>query len=180
MMNMNNSTLIALLKNLITGIQKNQPKGSFLLGGTKYTAPQVVDALQSVVDALLATEAARSSLKDALVASDALVVKYGDLVLNLKHLLQVQAGSSSSTLAEYGLTPRKPHGTTSPKVKVAAADKALATRTARHTMGSKQKSQITGATAAAAAAEAPAPTGSTGNTPSTAPTSAAPVVTPGH
>jgi hypothetical protein len=177
MKNMNSSTLIALLQNLITGIQKNQPKGSFSIGGTKYTTPEVVNVLQSLADALLATQAAHSTLKDAVVASEALGVKYGAFVRDLKQSLQIQAGDSASVLTEYGLTPRRKSGQTTPEVKVAAAEKAKATRTARHTMGPKQKLQITGASAAAAAAQSSVPTGSTN---SAALSSATPVVTSGH
>jgi hypothetical protein len=176
-MDRKSSTLIALLQNLITGIQKNQPKGSFSIGGTKYTTPQVVSIMQSIMDALVATQAAHGTLNDAVMASEALVAKNGPFLRDLKQSLQIQAGDSASVLASYGLTPRRPHGTTSPEVQVAAADKARATRAARHTMGPKQKAKITGATASAASPQSEAsPSSSNG----AAPQSATPLVTPGH
>ena len=47
------------LQSLINGIEKNLPNGSFLLGGTTFTTPEVVDFLQSLIDALGTLQGAR-------------------------------------------------------------------------------------------------------------------------
>jgi hypothetical protein len=49
-------------------------------------------------------------------------------------------GGSIDTLAEFGLQPRKTPAAVPPAEKVAAVQKALATRKARNTMGAKQGS----------------------------------------
>jgi hypothetical protein len=81
---------------------------------------------------------------------------------------------ASSTLDDFGYTPRKPR-TVKPSTKVTAAAKAKATRTARHTMGPKQKEQIKG--------EVPAPAASNAAATDTAPATLAPSAgagTPAH
>jgi hypothetical protein len=61
-------------------------------------------------------------------------------------------------LSDFGLTGRKTP-VVSPETRVAAANKAKATREARHTMGKKQKAAIKGTVAPTApATTAPAPT----------------------
>jgi hypothetical protein len=147
-----------------------------LIDGAKYTAAQLVTILQSIVTALLAVPVAKGTYLKAVRSADALLEQYRGVTVQLKQSLQMQAKDNTEALAVYGLTPRKSTGVRTPKVNVAAADKALATRAARHTMGPKKKLQITGATvAAAAAAQALA---SAGITNAVAPTSAPAVVTP--
>lgn len=84
----------------------------------------------------------------------------------IKSLVMGQFGDtpdSAKMLDEFGYTPRKPRAK-SVKVKAAAADKAAATRVARHTLGPKAKAKVKGVVApepstdgtAAQAPEAPA------------------------
>ena len=61
----------------------------------------------------------------------------------MKQGLLVAFGGQLDTLADFGLTARAKHVTT-PEEKLAATDKAKATREARHTMGSKQRAAIKG------------------------------------
>jgi hypothetical protein len=157
----NRTSFIALLNDLVSGIQKNQPNGSFSLGGTTFTASQVVDFLQSIVDANVALQSAHGEFLDASSAFQALVIKYQPLVTDLKQSLQIQAGDSVAVLADYGLKPRKPKGHRSPAAQVAAAQKGALTRVARGTKGPKAKLKITGATAPAEAVQASAPQAST-------------------
>jgi hypothetical protein len=140
------------LQSLINGIEKNLPNGSFLLGGTTFTTPEVVDFLQSLIDALGTLQSAHSALDDAVSSYQAQSIKYAPLVKDLKLTLQIQSGDAASTLSDYGLTPRKTPAKMSPEILVARAQKAEATRKARNTMGSKQKLKVTGATAPAAEA----------------------------
>jgi len=126
-MKTNNTNTVASLNGLVSGLKKNQPK------------------------ALQAVPAAKGVYQKAIRSADALLTQHHAVIVQLKQSLQNQAGGDMALLSDYGLTPRKPTGVRTPKVNVAAADKAFATRAARHTMGSKQKLKITGATVAAAA-----------------------------
>ena len=201
-MKQNSTSTLAALTRLVSGLKKNQPKGLFLLAGSKYTANQLVTILQSIITALQAVPVAKGTYQKTIKSSDALLEQHHAVIVQLKQSLQMQADADTELLADYGLTPRKPNGIRTPKVNVAAADKAKATRAARHTMGSKQKREITGATVAAAATaqalaaagvtSAVTPSGVTvGATPPVsgaatgtpivaAPLGATPVVTPGH
>jgi hypothetical protein len=175
LMKQNSITTIASLSSLVSGLKKNQPKGVFAIDGARYTAAQLVSIFQTILAALQAVPAAKGTYQKAVRSSDALQAQYHAVTVQLKQSLQMQAGADTELLADYGLTPRKRPGVRSPKVNVAAADKAVATRAARHTLGPKKKLQITGATVAAAQALA-----SAGTPIVAAPPSATPVVTPGH
>jgi hypothetical protein len=153
--------LIAQLGQLISGLQKNQPNGTIVIDGTSYTTTELIQLLQALIDALSSTVAARTAYRDAVHQSDALLKTDGPTVTALKASLRITYGPDSSTLSQYGLSPRKVTVRTAEE-KAIAAEKARATRAARHTMGKKAKKAITGATASAAPtvtapAGAPAP-----------------------
>jgi hypothetical protein len=90
-------------------------------------------------------------------------------------------GNAPSTLADYGLAPRKVRAPLTSEQKAAAAAKSAATRAARHTMGTVQKKGVKGnvtgvvvtpinalspsaSPATGAAAQTASPTGSTPRT----------------
>jgi hypothetical protein len=173
----NTATNILFLTALINGLTKLQPNSSFTIAGVTYTTATLVTIFQRIIAALSGVSTAKAAWRKASQSSHALQSQYGVLVEGMKHVLLVEASNDPTILEAYGLTPPKPKGPRSPKAKVAAADKAAATREARHTMGPKAKLAITGATAPATAAEPAAPAGTTA---SSAPPSATPVVTPGH
>jgi hypothetical protein len=78
------------------------------------------------------------------------------LLRGIKQYVLLNWGDSkeaSNTLEDFGYAPRKPR-TVKPQTKVAAAAKAKATRTARHTVGPKAKRKITGTAPATTAPEA--------------------------
>jgi hypothetical protein len=162
---------IASLNSLIFGIKKYQPKVVFAVSGKKYTAAQVTTIIESIVEALQAVGPARGTYLRASRSADALLAQNGTFLQGLKSVIQTAEGDNPATLADYGLTPRKLGGKTTPAIKAAAAEQAKATRVARHTMGKKQKAKITGASAAASVAQSSAPM-------TTAPTSAAPTANP--
>ena len=175
--NPNSTTMTQFLTTLITGLKQLQPNASFTIAGVTYTTAQLVTIFQEIITGLAGVAAAKAAYTKASQSSHALTEQYGVVVQGLKHMLQVQASNDPTVLAAYGLTPAKPTGPQSPEVKVAAADKAKATRAASLTMGPKAKLKITGATAPAASAQpaAPAVTAT-----SSALISATPVVTTGH
>jgi hypothetical protein len=77
-------------------------------------------------------------------------------------------GSNPAVLSEFGLEARKKPGPRTVADKQAAVDQMLATRAARHVMGSRQRKQIKGVVASASS-------GAVVSTPSVAPSAAATV-----
>jgi hypothetical protein len=67
------------------------------------------------------------------------------LLRDVKRLLQIRHSKAAAVLADFGLVPTR-QGKKTPAVLAAAADKAQATRAARHTMGKRQKAKIKGQT----------------------------------
>jgi hypothetical protein len=96
----------------------------------------------------VASSAAEQDLHDSTVST----------LASLRSFVMLKFGSNAiATLADFGFQPRK---RTVPTVdtKAAAAEKSLATRAARHTMGPKQKAKIKGTVAVIAPATTPAAT----------------------
>ncbi len=116
-----------------------------MIDGKSYTASQVESILQPIIDALNAAVATRATALEAAHAADSAYTSNLPFVRDLKQSLQIMYGQSTSTLADFGLAPRKKPTMTAAE-KAEAAVKAAATREARHTMGAKQKAKITGAT----------------------------------
>jgi hypothetical protein len=120
---------------------------TFTIDGTTYTTVQLQQLLQSRTDAAHATDAAKAKWLTASAAERDLTQKTGAVLLGLKRQIVSTYGSKSQVVADFGFTP-KPRKTTAKKT-ASAVDKRNATRAARHTMGSKQKAEISG--------ESPAP-----------------------
>jgi hypothetical protein len=155
------ATLEQRIRGLIAGTQKHPPTGSLTVGGGTYTATALVQLLQSLADALAAVDSAKASWQDALKNATDVKAKVGPVVQAYRSWVVVTYGNAPSTLADYGVTPRKVRAPLTAEQKVAAAAKAKATRTARNTMGKKQKKSVKGtvpATAPATSSTASQPT----------------------
>jgi len=116
---------------------------SFMIAGKTIKTADVITALQSRQNTAKAVESARATWQAAVAADRTERSQSNAIVSGVKQSLQVMFAGSVDTLADFGLTPRKPH-VVSPEAKVAAAAKAKATRAARHTGGTKQKAAIKG------------------------------------
>jgi hypothetical protein len=171
-MSTNNRTMKqAADQNLIDGITKHEKSiPSFLIRGTSYKAADVIGIVQAQVNAAKTTFSTRAIWQNAVKAERDERAKNQPFVSALRQTLQAMFSDSVDSLADFGLTPRKPRVIT-PAKKAAAALKAKATRDARHTMGKNQKKDIKGA----APATTPATHPSTG---SPAPATTAPAVPP--
>lgn len=95
-------------------------------------------------------------------------------VAAFRRMVQGMFSESPDTLAAFGLAPLKV-ATKSVETKAEAVAKSLATRAARHTMGSRQRAKITGTTASTGSSASPAspPVVAQGTTPAAAPIPAA-------
>jgi hypothetical protein len=135
---------LAQLQALITGLQKQLPSGQFTLVSNAYTTATLVTALQGLITALTAVDAAQASAKAALVTWHAEDAKMLPIVLALKSILLAMYANAPDTLALFGLKPRKAPAPRTAAKKAATAVKAQATREARGTIGKKKKAEITG------------------------------------
>jgi hypothetical protein len=144
-----NKTIIkARNAKLIKGIQKNLSGFTEItLGGTVFTIPNLVGAIQADSDAIDTADAAHKQLEQAVTDEKNTHVKTADLVLLLRNFVISYFGKKAiAILGDFGFSvPKK--AVKKVKVKVAAVEKAKATRDARHTMGKKQRAEIKGTTA---------------------------------
>ncbi len=156
----NKVTLAKRALDLIAGTQKHTPNGSFTLGSAAFTAANLVQLLQGLADAIAAADTAKAGWQDALKSMNDEHAKAVPVLRAYQSMLLATYGNAPATLADYGLVPRKGPTPPSASVKATAVLKREATRTARHTMGKKQKAEIKGtvpATAPATAAPASPP-----------------------
>jgi hypothetical protein len=124
---------------------------------------QVADLIAKIEADIASSDAAEKGHADWIQLVDEERASHAEIdpvISSTTQIVRVQFGNTEaaqSILADFGMTPHK-KGVVTPKVKVAAADKARATRALLHTAGPKQK-QTAKAEAAAhpAAPEPPVP-----------------------
>ncbi len=166
---------------LIDGVTKHAATiPTVVIGGSSYTTAAIIAVLQQRLTASKASQATRATWQNAVKADKDERASTKAFVSGLRQALQVAFAGSIDSLADFGLTPRKPRVIT-PEQKTAAAAKAKATRAARHTMGPKAKLAVKGdvtgvvvtpVTSQAAASPAPA-----APAPAAAPAAPAPTAT---
>jgi len=137
-------------------MQKHSPNGTLTFDGATYTAAALVQLLQELADALGVADTAKAGWQDALKDATDERAKVAPVIQGYRSWLVATYGNAPSTLADYGMTPRKVRTPLTAEQKVAAAAKAKATREARHTMGSKQKKDVKGTVPATAPVTPPA------------------------
>jgi hypothetical protein len=142
---------------LIDGLKKHQSSlSSLLIAGTSFNTADLISTLQARIDARNATVKSRAAWQTDVKADRDERAKTKALISGLQQSLHVMFAGSIDTLADFGLKPRKVRVLT-PEEKAMATAKAKATRSARHTMGSKQKAKIKGTAPQAAPATPPSP-----------------------
>jgi hypothetical protein len=130
---------------LSTGLVKHEPTlSSFTIAGATVKTTDLITTLQNRQNSAKTVESTRAIWQAAVSADRSLRAQSNPTVSAVKQALHVMFAGSPETLADFGLTPHKPY-VVSPAVRVAAAAKAKATRSARHTMSTKQKAGIKGA-----------------------------------
>jgi hypothetical protein len=146
---------------VILGIQKNLLSVPTLsLAGQAITPADLEKLVQSCIDSADAVAPAKAKWTAAVQASRALNKQVAPTLRGLRAYLVNTYGPTSTVLADFGFSPTKTVVKTT-EVKAAAAEKAVATRKARNTLGKKQKKNIKGTTVSPAApstsSTAPAP-----------------------
>jgi hypothetical protein len=129
---------------LVTGIPKNAPNAIFGVAGQTFTSPQAVSFIDTVLAAVAATAAAKTSWKDLKMAEETIIAQDGATVRGIRSNLATLFSNNTTALADLMITPRKPYKPLSAAARAAANAKAAATRAARGTKGSVQKAAITG------------------------------------
>lgn len=137
---------------------------SIIVEGIQYQTTDVENALQASIDAAAATAAAAAAFHKAVAAEGAANAKGDALYRGSKAVLVNQYKTSLETLADFGIT-LQPAQTPDAMTVANAVVKRNATRAARHTMGSRQRSHIHGAVPSTGAPPAGAPGTSASATP---------------
>ncbi len=140
----NKAAALARVQALMAGTQKHFPNGSFTLGKTAYTTASLLAALQSLENAMIALEAGRNSVKDALTALHGVQAKVAPLMRDYKRFLQATFSNAVQELADFGLQPPKVAKPLATEQRTAATAKLRATRKARGTTSKKQKLAVKG------------------------------------
>jgi len=171
-MNGNRITQAAADQKMIDGFNRHGSLiGSLLIDGRQLKPADVVQVVQARLDASKAVEADKATWQSAVKANKDERAKTRVFMTQVRQALLVMFASSIDILADFGLTPRKQRAP-KPPAKVAAAQKAKATREARGTKGKKQKAKIKGAAPELPPATAP--------TPATTPAAPTPITQPKH
>jgi hypothetical protein len=129
---------------VLSGIDKHIT-GPLRIGGKTYTPGELKAAFQAEITVLLTADAQRKTLLDTILAAKAAQKRTLNLYQLLRSSLIGQYGKTAhAVLNDFGMNAPKVPGPKRVDVKVAAQAKRQATRTARHTTGSKQKKAVKG------------------------------------
>jgi hypothetical protein len=145
MATVNKQTVQARDGQVIVGLQKHlQNLASLVILGVTYTPAELMALFQSDIDSANAVTTAKAKHKDLVLANRALGKKVRLVRTGLRGLVRNMFGDVAEILADFGFTPPKVAKLTADQ-KAQAAQKVVATRKVRHTMGKKQKKNVKGA-----------------------------------
>jgi hypothetical protein len=171
MTDQNKTEQLAALQNLSDGLVKHASDIPELVLGTQTIKnADMVSLIGQVITSKKATASARVTYLAAVASEHTVDLAQAQFLDDLRQTLRARFSTSSTTLADFGLSARQ-RAKPTPQTLVAAAAKAEATRKARGTKGSKQLADVQGnvtgvvVTPVVAGAPEPAPT----NAPATAP-----------
>jgi hypothetical protein len=143
--NTGKATVVALAQQLIAGTAKHLASVTTVtLAGGSYTPAQITTKLQEVVSLRADVDAAKATTQAKLAAETADMPALRTLMGALVTYVKAAYGNAPDVLADFGVHP-KVRSPLTVAAKTAAAAKRKATRTARGTMGSKQKKEVKGA-----------------------------------
>jgi hypothetical protein len=142
--NKTKATALTQMQALIAGIEKHFPTGTVTFGNTAYATATLIQAFQSLANALTALSAAHVSVKDAGLTLAAVEAKVGPLARAFQSFVHVTFTNAPQQLADFGMQPPKARTPLTVEQKAAAAAKMRATRKARGTTSKKQKLAVKG------------------------------------
>ncbi|HEX3770717.1 MAG TPA: hypothetical protein VHV30_07635 [Polyangiaceae bacterium] len=129
---------------------------SLAIDGAVRTSAEIVNTVQSRIDASKAVEAAHAAWLAALAAEAQVLEETSVVLAGAKQGVLTAFSGHATELAAFGLTAPVRHTMTVDEKRAAVA-KGKATRAARHTMGRRQKAAIKGVVAESTAAPAAPP-----------------------
>jgi hypothetical protein len=135
---------VAELQKLLFGVQKNLSGATLVIAGISYGGPQLAAFVSQALASAVGIQQAHANLTDAIMADEKLQLTIGRQVRGLKDIAQVMFSTQHTTLAEFGLLPRKARTPLSTEALLLRAERVRATRKARNTKGAKQKRAIKG------------------------------------
>jgi hypothetical protein len=138
------ASTLAHVQALIAGTKQHFPSSTITLGNTAYTTASLVELLQSLADAIAATDAAHAATKEAVTASRGASAKVSPVMAAYKRWLLTTYGTAAQTLVDFGVQAPKARTPLTTGKLAAAAAKAASTRKARGTVGSKKKLAVKG------------------------------------
>jgi hypothetical protein len=119
---------------------------SLSFGGKTYTPAQIEKILQDNLDLSEASDAAKRAWIESVVRADESEQKTAPTRSEIVAFVVSFFGKTSSALADFGISPRKARRALTTEEMATAIAKRDATRTARHTMGKRQKLDVVGRT----------------------------------
>jgi hypothetical protein len=145
--------VITRLRKRITALQQyGQNQTQFLVNAKPYAAAQLIPIFQKVVDGLLAVAGKRGELHNLVAQLRLDEAAEHAIDKGLQAWVVVTYGANSQAMTDFDYPAPKPRKVAA-KVKAQAVDKGLATRKARHTLGTRQKAPIKGDVTPAAPAK---------------------------
>ena len=132
----------AVDRKIQAGVSKHITK-NIVLNGTSLSPKDINGVLQSTMSAEDVCDALRMQLAEAVKAAKAAEKSSKVLKAALKQYVLSHFGESNPAIVDFGYSPRKVAQKTVAE-KYLTVEKQLATRAARHTMGSQQKAAIHG------------------------------------
>ncbi len=153
-------TLEQRARDLIAGTLKHFANEVLAFGGATYAGPVLAQLLQGLIDAMAAADQAKAAWDQALKSMRDSRAKVVPILGDYQSYLVNRFGQAPSTLADFGVAPRKKPTPLTAEQRATAAQKAAATRVLRHTMGKKAKAAIKAPAASPVAAPAAPATGS--------------------
>jgi hypothetical protein len=137
-----NATVKGALNAMIKGLQAAfGAKAPFTLAGRAYKRDDIVQILQSLLDAIEAVRIAEAQLKGARTVRANVAKRVQPIERALERFLRAVYGADSAKLLTFGVKPERPRKVTI-QTKADAVEKGRATRKARGTMGKKQRLKI--------------------------------------
>ncbi len=131
-------------RKMIAGVQKHlSGTAAIVVDGSSYAPADIVKGLAASIDAADATASATAAFHKATAAEKATNGKGDALYSGLKAFLVTQYKTQPETLADFGISLGSKQVPDASTV-ATAVEKRAATRTARHTMGKRQKAAVKG------------------------------------
>ena len=141
-----------------------QPTDPFLMSDGTYTRDQLIARFQAFVSAVEQTKSGYQTWRTDVAGEQALLTQVMPLRAGVRGIVQARFGKQGPQVLQFGFTPAKTPVRTAAS-KALAAEKAVATRKARGTVGKTAKSEIHGTVPAGTAAAPTAQAGSSTTAP---------------